>query len=77
MVVFLNEKHKRQLRFVLEIFRKNNTYANPNKGEFLLIRVGFLGHVLGHAIWEGYCLCFEQDYPTHDPELARVFALKI
>ncbi|KAA0046203.1 DNA/RNA polymerases superfamily protein [Cucumis melo var. makuwa] len=77
-------EHEEHFHQVLETLRSNKLYAKFSKCEFWLKKVAFLGHVMSS---EGVSVdpakiealkSHEQNYPTHDLELAAVvFALKI
>nr|GEX16700.1 hypothetical protein [Tanacetum cinerariifolium] len=75
------EEHEQHLRTVLVILREKKLYAKFSKCEFWLERVLFLGHVVstkGIEVDPAKLEPYEENYPTHDLELAAVvFALKI
>ncbi|GKV06430.1 hypothetical protein SLEP1_g18329 [Rubroshorea leprosula] len=68
--------HEKHLRTVLETLRSEKLFAKFKKCEFWLDNVAFLSHVVTK---DGISLKpYEENYPTHDLELAAViFALKI
>ncbi|KAL4025914.1 hypothetical protein IC575_014320 [Cucumis melo] len=75
-------EHEKHLRMVLQTLRDNKLYAKFSKCEFWLKQVSFLGHVVSKGKVVAYASRqlknHEQNYPTHDLELAAVvFALKI
>ncbi|XP_075489511.1 uncharacterized protein LOC142528354 [Primulina tabacum] len=89
-----NEDHEEHLRLTLETLREKELYAKFKKCEFWLTSVAFLGHIISELsvsvdpkkVEEGQGIAYasrqlkpyEQNYPTHDLELAAIiFALKI
>ncbi|GJZ87751.1 retrotransposon protein, putative, ty3-gypsy subclass [Tanacetum coccineum] len=83
------EEHEDHLCIVLEILRQKKLYAKFSKCDFWLGQVAFLGHIVSpdgismdpvkvNPYASRQLKPHEENYPTHDLELAAViFALKI
>ncbi|GKA21206.1 putative nucleotidyltransferase, ribonuclease H [Tanacetum coccineum] len=80
------EEHEDHLRIVLEILRQKKLYAKFLKCDFWLVLVGQVGILGSYSVSKPMVITYasrqlkpyEENYPTHDLELAAVvFALKI